>query len=251
MSILAQCISYFSLHNMEEDVKFLTKASTVVTAILFDATLLESLAKLLRLRPKVIRRVLLVRQNITRRDQEAIHIDALSAIRKMQRMIQRSLCLVVGIPIQVPVRVAAKHDGRLLGRRQRHHLEIPLVLLHRVRDVRHDLAGKPFLSVRVDYAKGDARRGVRRHGEVAPVPAVRPSVQGIRSIGRGLCGILIRRRVICLAVNSKGAVLDAVRVPARHAAKVRMLLVNAVVGGIVEAAHEIALDAVAVIDEQV
>lgn len=53
------------------------------------------------------------------------------------------------------------------------------------------------------------------------------------------------------SIDLKRRVLDPVRVPTWHTTEMRMLSVNAVVCGIVEATYEIALNARSVVDEQV
>lgn len=143
-------------------------------------------------------------------------------------MIQHRLRAVIRKPVQVPIRMRAQHDGRLPGRRNRHHLKVPRALPQRVRDVRHHLARKPLLAVRVDDAEGDAGRAVRDHAEVAPVPAVEPAVEGVGAQGRFGGRVLVGRYVEGLAVDREAAVLDAVGVAAGDAAEVRVCFVDGV-----------------------
>lgn len=164
-------------------------------------------------------------------------------------MVEGGLRLVVGEPVQVPVCVAAEHDGRLLRGRESHHLKIPRVVLDGVRDVRDDLAGEALLAVRVDDGERDAVVRVGDDGEVPEVPAVGTAVQGLGAIGRRRSGSLVRRDVVRPPVNFEGAVRDAVRIAARHATKMRVLPVDPIVTGIVKAGYYVSPNPVLVIDE--
>lgn len=166
-------------------------------------------------------------------------------------MVQGRLRLVVGKPIEVPVRVAAEHDGRRLGRGHGNHANVPVHAVEGVRHVRDDLAGEALLAVGVDNGEGDAAVGVRHDGEVAPAPAVLAAVQADDAVRVLLSRMFVGGDVVRLAVNLKGAVLDAVGVPARDVAIVGMLPVERVVRGVVPAGDNVTLDAMLVLDEQV
>ena len=145
----------------------------------------------------------------------------------------------------------AQHDRRLLRRRQRHHPEVPGHVAQRVGDVADDLAGEALVAVGIGQAEGDGAGRVGDDGPVPPVPAVGPAVQGVDAGGVRGRRVLVGQDVVRLAVDHEARVLDPVRVAAGHAAEVRVLAVHGVVGGVVEAAHDVALHAGRVVDEQV
>lgn len=63
--------------------------------------------------------------------------------------------------------VGAEHDGRLLGGRKSHHLDVPGVGSHRVGDVAHDLSREALLAIRVHNGECDGVGRMRDNGEVA------------------------------------------------------------------------------------
>lgn len=63
--------------------------------------------------------------------------------------------------------------------------------------------------------------------------------------------MLVGVNVVLLAIDLESGVLDSVGITSGHPAQVRVLLIDAVVAGIVEAKDNIALYAVNVFDEQV
>ena len=71
------------------------------------------------------------------------------------------------------------------------------------------------------------------------------TVQGIQA------AVLVGVDVVLLAINLEGRVLDSVGVAAGHTAQVRVLLVDLVVAGIVEAEDNVADFTVDVLDEEV
>lgn len=145
----------------------------------------------------------------------------------------------------------AQHDRGLPLRGNSNHLKVPGHVAQGIGDIRDDLAGEALVSIRVGDAEGDAGGRVRDDGPVAPVPAVGPAMERVDAIGGSGLGILIREDVEGLAIDLEAGVLDAVRVPPGHAAKVRVLAVKGVVGGVVPAADDVALAAGGVVDEQV
>lgn len=210
----------------------------------------QRVADLLGGTPEVIHRPLLDAENVAGRDQSLVNTHALPTVRQVQGVIEGGLRLVVGKAVQVPVRMTAEHDGGLLGSRESHHLEIPRVILDGVGDVRDDLAGEALLSVGIDDGKRDAVVRVRDDGEVSEVPAIGAAMQGLGTIGRRRSGNLVRCDVISLPVNLEGAVPDAIRIATRHAAKVRVLPIDPIVAGVIEASYDVSLDSILVIDEQ-
>lgn len=60
-----------------------------------------------------------------------------------------------------------QHNRRLLGGRQRHHLEVPSVGRHGVRDVADDLAREALLAIWVDDGKSNGVFGMGDDGEVS------------------------------------------------------------------------------------
>jgi hypothetical protein len=229
----------------------LTIASAVESAVVDNALVPERSANLLRLAPEVIDIALLVRQQLARGDQNIVHVHPKASIRHVQRVVQHTARLVVGKAIQVPIRVATEHDGRLLRRRLSHHFEVPVLSVQGVGNPRHYLAWESFLAIGINKREGDAVVGVRNYSEVAPVPAIWSTVERVNAIGVTLGRILVGRDVVRGAIDFKGTVLYAVGIAAGDAAKVRVLLVNAVVGGIVEPADDITLNPVLVLDHEI
>ena len=166
-------------------------------------------------------------------------------------MVQGRLGLVVGEAVEVPVGVAAEHDGRGLGRGDGDHADVPVHAAERVGHVRDDLAGEALLAIGVHDGEGDAALGVRHDGEVAPAPAVLAAVKAVEAVRMLLGRVVIGRDVVGLPVNLKGAVLDTVGVPSGNIAVVGVLLVKGVVGGVVPAGDNVPLDTVLVLDVQV
>lgn len=222
----------------------LTVSRAVETAVAVGLGLAQVGAELLGRGPEVVDGAGLVGEDVAGGDEDVVHADALPAVGQVEGVVQRVVGLVVAEAVQVPVRVAAEHDGRLLGRRDGHHLEVPGGAVHGVGDVGDDLAGEALLAVRVHDRERDAVRGVGDDGEVAVVPAVRPAVQRVGAV------VLVWLHLVRRPVDLERAVLDAVRVAPGHAAEVRVV-VRVLVGRRVVPPHDdVPLDPVLVLEQE-
>lgn len=86
---------------------------------------------------------------------------------------------------------------------------------------------------------------------IPPVPTVRSTMKSISAI-RSLRGrILVRKNMICRSINDEAGVLDAIGITSGHSTKVWMLPVDTIVTCIVETKHNVSLNALAVVDEEV
>ena len=145
----------------------------------------------------------------------------------------------------------AQHDGSLLGSRQSDHLDVPIGLLDCVGNVEDDLSREALLAIRVNERESNGVVSVGDSSEVAVIPAVRATVQGVDALGVVLGRVLVGKDVVVLAVNVERAVLDAVGVAAGNGTKVRVNLVGGVVRGVVVATDNVTLDAVLVLEVDV
>jgi hypothetical protein len=169
----------------------------------------------------------------------------------VESVVQHEVGLIVRKAVKVPVSVTAEHDRRLLRGRDSNHLEVPGHVGQSVGDVRDNLSREALRTIGVDDGEGDAVVRVRYNGEVPPVPAIGTSMQRVHTLWVVWSRVLVGQDVVRHSVELEGAVLYAIGIAPWNTAKVRMLLVNAVVGGIVEAAHDVTLDSVLVIDKQI
>lgn len=206
---------------------------------------------MLRLAPKVIDRTFWVCQDFARGNENVVDPNPLSTVWHMERVVGDCVGVVVREPIEVPIRVTAQHDGRLLRRRERYHFDVPVPTRKRVGDVRDHLTREALFSIWIRNGKGDAAVGVGHDGEVSVIPAVRSAMQSINTFGGLFCRVFVWRDTVHLVVDDKRAVLDAVGIPAWNTAKMRVLRVLFVVARIVEAGDDVALDAILVLDEEV
>lgn len=138
----------------------------------------------------------------------------------------------------------SQHDGRLLGGSKRHDLDVPGVWGHGVGDVAHDLTREAFLAVRIDDREGDGILGMRHNSEVAVVPSIWSTVQGVVVV------VLVGLDEELLAIDGKGRVPNAIGVTAGHTTQmgVNLALVSS---RVVEAENDVALNTVLAHDEQV
>lgn len=84
------------------------------------------------------------------------------------------------------------------------------------------------------------------------IPAVGAAVEGVHTCWVGCGGVFIGTDVVVFSiVKGEGRVLDAVGVPAGHAAKVRVNWIDRVIGSVVEAEDDVTVYAVLVGDEEV
>lgn len=228
-----------------------TITGAVVAAVAVDLRVLEAAADLLGRAPEVVDGALGVGLDLAGRDEDVVDGDALAAVREVEGVVHHRVGLGVGEPVHVPVGVAGQHDGRLLGRGDGDDLGVPRHLAHRVRDVRDDLAGEPFLAVRVHDGEGDAVLGVGHDGEVTPIPTVDTPVQGVEAGGvlGGL--VLVGGDVVINTINFEGAVLDAVGIPTGNAAKMGVALIQSVLQSSVETHDKVAIDPVFVLDQKI
>ena len=213
--------------------------------------IVERSTKLLRLGPEIVNGALHVAENVSGWDEDVVNADTLASIRHVESVVEDGVSLVVGESVQVPVGVGSQHDGGLHLGGGGDHAEVPVLALNSVGDVGDDLTGEALLAIRVSDVEGDAALGVTDHGEVAPIPAVRSTVEGVNTLGVTGGRVLVGQDVEGLAVNLEGAVLDTVGVTSGNTTEVRMLLVNAVVGSIVEATNDVSRNTILVVDDQV
>ncbi len=147
--------------------------------------------------------------------------------------------------------MTAQHDWRLLRRAHSHHLELPSPISKSIGNITDHLPRKPLVAILVRQTEGDTVACMSHHSPIPPIPPVRPTMQCIQAIriiwGRVLVGQDLER----LAINRERGILDAIGVSPWNASEMRMLLVNTVVRGVVEATDDIALDSGGVIDEEV
>lgn len=144
-----------------------------------------------------------------------------------------------------------QHNRRLLLCRHSHHPQIPSHIAQRIRHITHDFARESLIAIRIREAEGDTVLRMGDHRPIAPIPAIRPAMQRIDALGAARLGVLIRQHMERLAIDLEAGIADAVGVAARHGAEVRVLAVDGVVAGVVEAAHDVALDAGRVVEEEV
>lgn len=229
----------------------LTIAGAIEATVALQFLVAPGRPDLLGLAPEVIDAAVLVGQKLACRDENVVDAHAHACVRHVQGVVEDLVRLVVGESIQVPVGMAAQHNGRLLGRRLGHHLEVPVPPVQGIRDDGGDFSGEALLSIGVNKGECDAVVGVRDDGEVAPVPAIGAAVQGVHALGICHGRVLVGLDLVLYAVDLKGGVLDAIGIAARHSTKVRVLFVLAVVRGVVEAGDNVALDAIAVLDNEV
>lgn len=224
-------------------------------------------AELLRGGPEVVDGVLLVGEDDAVWDEDSVDADALAGVGEGEGVVEGGAGVWVGEAVEVPVGVGGQHDGGLLGGGEGDDLDVPGVGAQGVGHVGDNLAGKAFFAIRVGDGERYGRGSVGCDGEVAVVPPVGSSVQSIVVV------VLIRLNVILCPVNHEAAVLDAVRISACqtissltqvyrsicgrvmihtwNASEMRMERVFLIVGCIVPAEHDVALDAILIVDEEV
>lgn len=229
----------------------LTISGAVETAVVLQVFVVLLVSNHLSLAPEIIDGSLLVGNDITSGNKDVVDVHALATVGHVQGVVGNSVCLVVGEAIEVPVCVGGQHDGSLLGGGQCDNLDVPVHSLEGVCHIGHNLAGETLLAIGVDDGEGDARVGVGHNSEVAVIPTVRATVKGIGAIGRLFGRVIVGLDVIILAVNLKGAVSDTVGVSSGDTTEMRVTLVDAVVGGVVEASNDVSGDTVLVIDQKV
>lgn len=147
--------------------------------------------------------------------------------------------------------MGAQHHRRLLGRRNGHHLQIPSHITKSISNIADNLPGEALISVRIGQTKGDAIRGMCDHGPVTPIPAVWSSMQRIDALRMSWLGVFVGENVIRGSVENEGGILDSVCISTWNASEMRMLAVDAVVRGIIEASYNVPLTSRGVIDEEV
>lgn len=216
-----------------------------------DFGVVERRSDLLGLGPEVVDGAVLVGQNVSSGDEDVVNTNALSTVRHPKGVVEDGAGVVVGESVKIPVRVAAQHDGGPFGSGGGVHLEIPVHAVNSIGDVGNHLAGEAFFTIGVLEAKGDGILGVRDDSEVAPVPAIRATVKGVDTVGVGGSGILVGLDMEGVAINGKGAVLDAVCIAPRDTTKVRVKLVFRVVRRVVIACDNITNNAILVLDHDI
>ena len=160
--------------------------------------------------------VLLVREDVAGGDLDVVDRCAGTAVRQIESIVQCQGGVRVLVSVQIPVRVGAKHDGRLLRRGESRHAEVPLVRCYGVRDICNHVAWEAFFPIGIDKVKGNGIDSVSDDGPVAVVPAVAATVEGVEAV------VVVELRVVRLAVDAESAVLDAVGIASGYAVKMRV-----------------------------
>ncbi|KAI6776511.1 hypothetical protein HG530_000456 [Fusarium avenaceum] len=184
----------------------------------------------LGLAPEIVDGSLLVGNDVASGNENVVGGNTLTTVGHVERVVGDGVGLVVGKAVKVPVGVAGEHDGSLLGGCQCDNLDIPVVAGQSVGHVRDNLSGETLLSIRVNNGEGDAGVCVGHNSEVAVVPAIGSSVKSIGTLG---------------------AVSNTVGVSSRDTSKMRVTLVNAVVGSVVETSNDVSGDTELIVDQEV
>lgn len=145
----------------------------------------------------------------------------------------------------------AQHDRCSFGGGNRHHSYVPCAIAQGVGNITYHLSWEALVAIGIGNTESDAIRGVRDDREVSPIPSIWATVQSINTSGVCWRGILIWKDMIGGAINLEAGIFDAIGIASWHSSEVRVLLVKRVVGGIVKTTHNVALDAMSVIDEEI
>jgi len=141
-------------------------ARAVGTAVALHGRVVERLANVLGRRPEVVRGAGHVRDDVARRDEDAVDVEARAAEGQEEVVAEHGRRRRVLEAVEVQVDVRGEHDGRGLGRRAV-HVQVPAVGREVVLDVRGDLAGEALAAVRVDNPKDDGVDRVLDNFELA------------------------------------------------------------------------------------
>ena len=147
--------------------------------------------------------------------------------------------------------MGAQHNRRSLRRSNRNHLEIPSHIPKSISDVTDHLTGEALITIRIRQAERDRVGRMRNDRPIPPVPAIGSTMQRIHTIGTSRLRILVRKDMIRRTIDLKTRILDSIRIAAWHAPEMGMLAIDPIVGGIVESAYDVALNAGGVVDEEI
>ena len=147
--------------------------------------------------------------------------------------------------------MTAQHNRSLLLQADGAHTEIPRPVPKRIRDITDHLTRESLITSLIHKAESDTILSMRDDRPVPPIPTIWSAVQGIYAFWVVWGRVLVGQDVVAGAVDGEGRVLDAIGVAAGYTTEMRMLLVDAVVGGVVPAGDDIAFDAGGIVQEEI